>query len=253
MRLSQLLATAALLGAGTAQAATVAESLPYPTTPDWTKYSYAPETMVLADGSTTMTTRPYDGVWFGWGTSYGNQPSWSLGTSGEGNQLSLSASFSADAADWQAYVRDGSYEAVITFNPTPCHNQVCYGMTPASGVNIFFADADNPGAQTGQFIALDTTQQHSYEFLLKNGAASYRIDGQVYSGAARQTSDSRLLVIGDGSGGDPTGVGSMTVYGVVLDNAPAADALTPVPEPGEWAMMMAGLGLVGAITRRRKR
>ncbi len=30
------------------------------------------------------------------------------------------------------------------------------------------------------------------------------------------------------------------------------DGVAPVPEPGEWAMMLAGLGLVGAVTRRRR-
>ena len=29
-------------------------------------------------------------------------------------------------------------------------------------------------------------------------------------------------------------------------------AVTPVPEPGEWAMMLAGLGIVGLIARRRR-
>jgi PEP-CTERM motif len=29
-------------------------------------------------------------------------------------------------------------------------------------------------------------------------------------------------------------------------------SVSPIPEPGEWAMMLAGLGVVGAIARRRK-
>ncbi|HVP09739.1 MAG TPA: FxDxF family PEP-CTERM protein, partial [Phycisphaerae bacterium] len=31
----------------------------------------------------------------------------------------------------------------------------------------------------------------------------------------------------------------------------AAVTLAPVPEPGEWAMILAGLGMIGMIARRR--
>jgi hypothetical protein len=42
-------------------------------------------------------------------------------------------------------------------------------------------------------------------------------------------------------------------YGITLDNVVVTDAITAaIPEPGEWAMMLAGLAAVGAIARRRR-
>ena len=61
-----------------------------------------------------------------------------------------------------------------------------------------------------------------------------------------------LLVIGDGSGSTRTGKGSMTVHAVRLDTAPvAATLVSSVPEPGAWALMLAGGALLAARTRRR--
>ncbi len=45
--------------------------------------------------------------------------------------------------------------------------------------------------------------------------------------------------------------GAQTSFRVSLD--PNALSVTPAPEPGEWAMMIAGLGVVGLVARRRRR
>jgi hypothetical protein len=42
-------------------------------------------------------------------------------------------------------------------------------------------------------------------------------------------------------------------YGITLDNVLVTETITAaIPEPGEWAMMLAGLAAVGAIARRRR-
>jgi hypothetical protein len=42
-------------------------------------------------------------------------------------------------------------------------------------------------------------------------------------------------------------------YGITLDNIVVTETLVAaIPEPGEWAMMLSGLAVVGAIARRRR-
>jgi opacity protein-like surface antigen len=42
-------------------------------------------------------------------------------------------------------------------------------------------------------------------------------------------------------------------YGITLDNVVVTETITAaIPEPGEWAMMLSGLAVVGAIARRRR-
>jgi len=53
----------------------------------------------------------------------------------------------------------------------------------------------------------------------------------------------RGVVLGRGGALDNTGIG----------RAPRNVQVTPVPEPSQWAMMLAGLALVGFIVRRTRR
>jgi len=64
-----------------------------------------------------------------------------------------------------------------------------------------------------------------------------------------------LVSFENGTGADMTGLllvrtwASTTLYGVVDPTG----MLTPVPEPGTWALMLAGLGIVGLGARQRSR
>jgi hypothetical protein len=245
---------AAALTASSAQAVVVANSLPFNGTTAWTDVINSGTSMVVSSGEATLATANARGVWFGWYTSP-NTPSWSLASNAQGNYLSLTTKFTAGSDDWAAYLRDGARGATMLFNKTDCtatFSVNCYGVDGTPGVTLRFAGA-SPGSTINQFIALDTTQYITYEFLLLGNTVTYRIDGVSYSGAAEVTAAEQQLVVGDGSGSTLNGSGSMKISGVSFDRAPAFTSLPSlVPEPGSWAMLIAGFGLTGAAMRRRR-
>jgi len=266
MRAKFLAATVACLLAATVAQADVIDNQPYLGTSDWTTGAYDVANVGSnPDGSVTLETAPYRGIWFGYGESYAyydsfghyhdNVPDWRPSSDSVGNHLTLEASFGGSNvyganADWDTYFLDQQYEASIRFNPADCN---CYGVPGASGLNLLFAD--DGGNAFLQFVALDTSVMHRYEFLLRDGLVSYRIDGQAYSGHAYAVGYfSPLLVIGDGSGSTGTGVGTMTIKHVRFDTAPDEYVLlSAVPEPASWALMLVGFGALGAALRGRKR
>lgn len=243
--------------AGLAQATTVT-TLPFgsvggPNSPEWTVILFGGTVMNSSPGQVELVTAPGQGIWFGNGQGYGDAANWSLGNNTQGNYLSLTASFSSQSADWSAYLHDGSYMAAFSFNPTRCAH-ACYDQPVFAGVEVSYAGVG--GTPQTLFTALDLTQTHTFEWLLKGGLVSYRIDGNVvYSGAAIQAGGN-ILVIGDGSGSTTTGKGAMTLHGVMTDNAPTANVLEPllpVPEPESWGLALAGLVTLGFLGRRRMR
>lgn len=246
---------AALAAAGSAQAIVV-DSLPVPASTVWTDIVFSGTSMVRGSAGTTLTTANDRGVWFGWMAGLGgNTPAWHPGVSSEGNHLSLTLSFSAGAVDWSAYMYDRSHQAAVLFRPSGCADN-CYALTGAAGVDLLYADTAAPTVARWLFVPIaDLEQPHQFEYLMKNGQVSYRIDGRVvYTGQAFDSSYSAsLLVVGDGSGSTRTGKGSMTVHAVRLDTAPvAATLVSTVPEPGSWALMLAGGALLAARARRRR-
>ena len=258
-RLALALAITAL-AATRSNGAVVADSLPYIGTPDWTTGAFDPTSVDAQPNATTLGTAPYRSVFFGWGTAYNNVPSWTPGDDAAGNELTLTASFGPRAtyggpADWTAYMYDGAYSFEARFNPTRCEDygySNCYAPPALPGVDRYFGEPDRAGNSIRQCVARDTSVDHSYDILMKNGLLSYTIDGHSYSGLATAIGHYQLLIIGDESGYTGTGAGTMRISAVSFDNAPDADvALSAVPEPASWATMLGGFGLIGALRRRR--
>lgn len=254
-RLTQALAVSSLLAFSAGAMATVVTALPKVGSPDWNEVVQPGASMVASSGVVTMTTVNYKGVWFGNHPAASDaDPAWTLGTSSQGNWLSLEAAFSSGANDWMAYLADGSHLARIEFLDTGCKTAAaCYtSPTPFQGVRVMYKDASQTEAQFHDVAIADMTQFHTYEFLLKNGVVSYRVDGNVvFSGAAWNSSATSLL-IGDETGVTPSGTGAMVVRAVRMDTSPVDNVLvSAVPEPASILMALAGLAVCGFFGRRR--
>ncbi|MDP1532838.1 MAG: PEP-CTERM sorting domain-containing protein [Rubrivivax sp.] len=261
---SALLLAAATLATSTASAVVV-NALPYGTSannpatnsPEWTVIVFSDTQMTVAGGVSTLTTANSRGVWFGNGSAYGDTPPWSIGSNTSGNYLSMTASFSG-ARDWSAYLYDRTHFAAINFAPTACNGNIgsCYAATPYAGVSVAHAMPGNPSTYAETLVPLNLNTSHTFEWLLKDGVVSYRIDGQVaYSGAAWAVvpgaswiANGGFLLIGDSSGPTLTGTGSMHISALSFDTAPAA--MTLVPEPATAWLWAAGL--LALVARRRR-
>ena len=108
---------------------------------------------------------------------------------------------------------------------------------PVASVGAFFNYRDLTGSAPGiNIAALDddgfVVEAYTVKFATPLGA--FATDEGQFWGISTGTAQIRSFAITDGL--------------VALDNLQFSQ---PVPEPGEWALMLAGLGLLGAIARRR--
>jgi hypothetical protein len=182
----------------------------------------------VANDVLTMTTAYQRGIWFGHNGTGG--VNWSIAPNNQGNYLKVDAKLGAGADEWSIYLGDGSRGAAFTLY----HDHLLYYTF--DGV-----------ATVEHTLGIDLTDDfHTFEFLVKDNAVSYALDGDVLAYNALAMPYGSILVIGDGSGPTIGGTGSMYVSGVEYVGDPQ---FTFIPEPAGLAGLLAAGGL---IVRRRR-
>lgn len=180
----------------------------------------------LNSGQLTLTTAPLAGIFFGNGNAIGHPTNWSVADSATGNYLKVVTKLNPGATDWSAYLQDGASFVLFSFN----HSEFSYATSLGGSYN----EVTNTLDMTSAF--------HTFEFLLKDGNVTYRLDESqvLYDGPAYSSSGAALMVIGDGSGSTPTGTGSMVIDHVTYQTDPPF----AIPEPSTMGL----IGIFGCGT-----
>ncbi|MBS0324227.1 MAG: PEP-CTERM sorting domain-containing protein [Proteobacteria bacterium] len=143
-----------------------------------------------------------------------------------------------------------------------------WGISAADGQNVAFIQNASSFSQTfadaaSQYLISFSLAQRTNYGDVGSQSVSVTFDGQLLSGAALKPLAGAL-----GAGWTPysftvtgslSGTHTLSFAGmwqgwdstVFVDGVSAAAIQSPVPEPGTYAMMMAGLGLIGFIGRRK--
>lgn len=205
-------------------------------------FGYFPATSWSSNGSIlTMTTVPIQGIWFGHSTPSNDPTSTlNLATTAEGNWARARVALAPGATEWSFYFRDASG---------------FFAGFYLKDDGFEYSTLDAPGgSRVTQFQPVaDMTNFHVFTTYILAGQVSYFFDNTYLGGGPAVTGASNQLVLGDGSGSTPTGVGSMyvdymTVITAVGDNPPSS---VPEPSSAAWIAAVGALGL--AVTARRRR
>jgi hypothetical protein len=126
----------------------------------------------------------------------------------------------------------GSFSDVFTFTLTSLSNVDFSGFSKAFTMEMY---------SVGASIDLGAVSFKKFSLTTPAGTIGSSTSGHSFSFGGESLAAGTYSL---GISGKTTGFGG--IYGVGLNTA-------AVPEPGEWAMMLAGLGLVGVVARRRNR
>ena len=178
-------------------------------------------TPVLVNGSFETNT-------VGGGYAYGNVAA--------GWNIDSVAAVSANGTAWNGTAQDGN--AFAALQNVSSISQT-FANTSAADYSFAFSLALRPGYNPGQAVSvsLDGSLLGQYD-VTSTGWTSFSVN------ALNIAAGSHTLSFG---GTNPTKAFDTTAF---LDNV--SMSVSAVPEPGTYAMLLAGLGLLGFVARRRK-
>lgn len=182
---------------------------------------------------------------------------------GDLNQTSNGLTVSLRTADY-VYGTSTAQTSIWTENMGSLFGYVGAPLANQQTIQAVTGTSSPPGAIYANFS--DTIDYFSAEAIRLVGTFTYNVTFNAYSGLNGTGS---LLGSVTGTVGDANVTnfesklfelnniaGARSIAMISDSNNTRYDNLTataaPVPEPGEWAMMAAGLGLVGGLVRRRK-
>jgi PEP-CTERM motif len=145
-------------------------------------------------------------------------------------------------------INPGNINQLVEFNTTANNPFSSGSFVKAGGINLVSGQTytvafEYVGAVGYSFQEFGTLNSPNVTYLTDVTAWTQYSGSYVYSGGTGGVN--LRFAVGDVN---QTGVTFAAIDNIVISD----NIVSAVPEPGEWAMMLAGLGVVGAIARRRK-
>jgi hypothetical protein len=144
-------------------------------------------------------------------------------------------------------INPGNINQLVEFNTSANNTYSSGSFVKAGGISLvsghtYTVAFDYVGAASYSFQEFGTLSPNLTN-LPNTGAWTPYSGSYTYSGATGGVN--LRFAVGDVN---QTGITFAAIDNIVISD----NVVSAVPEPGEWAMMLAGLGVVGAIARRRK-
>ena len=220
--MKKFIMTAAVALCAVATATTANAEVTYTTTPGTSSYAGPKPTYTFSPGSRPVV----DGGSFSAGTSTAA----ALPFGGEGDYYSVGPNASSSAGAGIGTISLASFGAISSLS-------FIWGSID-SGNTLSFLDAAGNAFYTiagSTLLGADTTASGNRTSAATNPVVTFN-----FTGMSQVVSGMRLNAL--------PGVNNPSGYSFEIDNL----AISPVPEPATWGMMLLGLGLAGVSLRRRK-